>query len=108
MKLTKIETIQKLEKLTPIKNKEVDRNKYLDEMDIILYTTNLCLYASRVANDEIKVNNKYEVLNKLNIEINNLYNLLSKKDFIQASIYTQKSKKEFFKSVGLKTKHFEN
>lgn len=108
MKLTKIQTIQKLEKLIPLKNKEVDRNKYLDEMDIILYSTNLCLYASRISNDEIKVNNKYEVLNKLNIEINNLYNLLSKKDFIQASIYTQKSKKEFLKSVGLKTKHIEN
>lgn len=105
MKLTKIESIQKLERLTPIKNKEVDRNKYLNELDIILYSTNLCLYASRLANNEVNIKNRNEVSKKLNIEINSLYNLLSKKDFMNESNYTNKSKKEFFKSIGLKPKH---
>ncbi len=108
MKLTKIESIQKLERLTPINNKVVDRNKYLNKLELTLYSTKLCLFIARILRNEIEVKNRNEVLNIVIYEVIKLYNLLSKKDFLLHSNYTKKDTREFFKKVGLKPKHIRN
>lgn len=109
MKLNSLRAIKNfdtLQGLKPLQYTKVSINKsLLSEMELILYSTNLCLFSSRILRNEIKVKNRNEVLNIVTNEVGKLYNLLTKKDFLLHSNYTKKDTREFFKKVGLKPKH---
>lgn len=98
--------IKSLKSLSTINHtKKINRSNLLNEIDLILYSTNLCLFSTRVIRDEIKVKDYRTTLNMLNNEILKLHNILLKKDFIYHSSYTKKDTKEFFKKVGIKPRH---
>lgn len=106
MKLNKIKPLKQLAPLQGLKKEKKPRlENYLNEIEVILYSTNLCLYASRILNNEIKVNNRDYILCLLDREMIKLNRLLSKRNFLLESEYTKKNTKEFFKKVGLKQKH---
>jgi hypothetical protein len=103
---------QRLKSLKPLqgldKNKRGTKSKYLDELELLVYSTNLCFYSMRILRNEIKVNNRAETLSLVNNEVFKLNNLLSKRDYFSRSEYTKKNTKEFFKKVGLKPRHIKN
>lgn len=102
-------TLKQLANIKPLqglkKESRITKVNFLNEMDLILYSTNLCLFAARILRNEIKVNNSDIVLSMVNKEVYNLSNLMSKNDFILDSNYTKKETIAFFKKVGLKPKH---
>lgn len=112
MSLTNLQSLKSLDKLPRLKplqqNKISTNKKYLDELELILYSTNLCLFSTRILRNEIEVKNRNAVLNIVTNEVGKLYNLLSKKDFLLHSNYTKKDTREFFKKIGLKPKHIKN
>ena len=109
MKLNKLQPLKSLDTLQGIKPLIKTRvsinNKLLNEIEIILYSTNLCLFAARILREEIQIQNRNAVLSIIEAKINELYNLLSKKDFLLYSNYTKKDKEKFFNKIGLKPKH---
>lgn len=112
MNLTNLQSLKSLDnlpRLKPLQQNKISTNKkYLNEVELILYSTNLCLFGARILRNEIQVKNRNEVLNIVTDEVEKLYNLLSKRDFLLHSNYTKKDTREFFKKVGLKPKHIEN
>lgn len=115
MKLNSLQSLRPLAdvgavpRLGTLQNTRVSINKsLLSEIDIISYSTNLCLFSMRILRDEIQVPNRDEILKKVTNEVLELYKLLSKKDYMMESNYTKKDTKKFFKSVGLKPKHIQH
>lgn len=107
--LPSLKSLDNLQGLKPLQKSKISTNKkYLNELELILYSTNLCYYSTRILRNEIEVKNRNEVLNIVTDEVGKLYNLLSKKDFLLHSNYTQEDTKAFFKKVGLKPKHIRN
>ena len=111
MKLIEIQLLKDLNTLPSLKPLQsaritIDRS-HLNEIELILYSTNLCLFSMRILRNEIQVSNRTNVLNVVMNEAGKLYNLLSKQNILQHSNYTKKDTKTFFKSVGLKPKHLE-
>jgi len=105
MKFSKLKPLKKIQSLQNTnKSKRGRKSKFLDSLETISYSTNLCYYSIQIIRSEIKVSNKDEKLSLLSKEIYNLNNLLMKNDYILYSNYTNKDKKDFFKKVGLKTK----
>lgn len=86
------------------KRVKIDKSR-LSEIGLISYSSSLCLFASRILYNEIKIPNREGTLNAVIQEVSKLHSLLSKNDYIQNSDYTQKDTKKFFKEVGLKPKH---
>lgn len=112
MSLTNLQSLKSLDTLQsikPLQQNKISINKnLLNEIELILYSTNLCLFSMRILRNEIEVKNRNTVLNIVTDEVGKLYNLISKKDFLLHSNYTKKDTREFFKKVGLKPKHIRN
>lgn len=107
--LQSLKSLDSLQRLKPLQQNKISTNiKYLDELELILYSTNLCLFSARILRNEIEVKNRNEVLNIVTDEVGKLYNLLSQKDFLLHSNYTKKDTRGFFKKVGLRPKHIKN
>lgn len=106
MNITNLKPLKNLQELKPLQETKISISKnLLNELDIILYCTNLCYYSSQILRNEIQVKNRNEVLNMVTNEVIKLYNIISKKDTLDNCIYTKKDTKDFFKKVGLKPKH---
>jgi valyl-tRNA synthetase len=101
MKLTKLQSIQRLEKLSPKRPRKKSLT-FLNEIEVISYATSICLQLSRVLNNEIQVKDRNKTLKLLQDEVDNIYKLISKKDFLIHSNYTKQNTKQFFKDVGIK------
>lgn len=102
-----IKSLKQLKPLEKLKGLSIptNREKYLDEIEILTYSSNLCLYGARIIRNEIKINNRDKVLSLVTNEISKLYNLLSKDSFLLDSTYTKKNIKIFTKEIGMKPKH---
>lgn len=115
MKLNSLGTLRELESIGTIqsvkpmiyKRVTIDKSR-LSEIELILYSTNLCLFSARILRDEINVPNREGTLNAVSKEILKLYSILSTKDYYLHSDYTKQDTKKFFKSVGLKPKHIKH
>lgn len=104
MKLTKLESLKQLQRLSPLYVKE-KLIIPINEIELISYSTNLCLFSMRILRNEITVNNRSETLDNVMKEIVQLNGILTKGYSIEDSKYTKNNIKSFFKSVGLKPKH---
>lgn len=106
MNLTKLQSLKSLNNISKLnslqQNNVLINKRYLDKLELVLYSTNLCLFSTRILRKDIKVKNRSEVLNIVNDEVRKLYNLLSKKDFLLYSNYTKRDIREFSKKIGLK------
>jgi hypothetical protein len=108
MKLNSLKSLDSIKRLKPLDSitpKEKVNINPLNEIDIILYSTNLCYYATRILRNEIKVNNGEIKVNIISKELLKLNRLLSKRDFLLQSNYTKKDTREFYKKIGLKQKY---
>ena len=112
MKLNRLGTLRELESIGTVqsikpmiyKRVTIDKSR-LSEIELILYSTNLCLFSARILRDEIIVPNREGTLNAVSKEILKLYSILSKDDYYLHSTYTQKDTKKFFKDVGIRPEH---
>ncbi len=101
-----LEEIRSLPNIKPLTYKRVTIDKnFMSAIDLILYSTNLCLFSARILRDEIKVKNRRETLHRVNNELLQLNSLLNKDDYYLHNERTHKDAKRFFKNVGLKQKH---
>lgn len=106
MKLTNIKQLKSIAPLQKLqKEKRIRQSKPLNELELILYSTNICYFASKILRDEIKVSNREYKLSMLNSEMLKLNRLLSKRNFLLESEYTKKKTKDFFEIVGIKKKY---
>ena len=109
MKLNKLQAIKGLDSLVGITAiRDIQNKTLLNNIELIFYSTKLCLFSMRIIRGEIEVSNRNEVLVMLNSEIQKLTHLISTDNTLENSEYTHKDTKAFFKKVGLKPKHIEN
>lgn len=104
MKLTSLKSLSKTKPLKPlIKQKKTNRSKYLSELEMIMYSTNLCYYSTKIIYDEIKISNRDEVLHSITKELLRINKILSnKKDWYNLeNALTKKEHKENFKRFGI-------
>ncbi|MFY4785749.1 hypothetical protein ACOTVT_10120 [Aliarcobacter butzleri] len=104
MKLTSLKSLHTLNNLKPLtKRNKPNRNKYLSELEMIMYSSNLCYFAHRLFYDEVTVKNKSVVMNNLNNELYRLNKILSLKDnwYSLDTALTKKEQKENFKRFGI-------
>ena len=82
--------------------KQPNRSKYLCELEMIMYSTNLCYYSTKIIYDEIRVKNKDEVLNHITKEMYRIHKILCDKDWYNLeNALTKKEHKENFKKFGI-------
>ena len=105
MKLTNLKSLPIKSNLKPLtkQNKPNRSNKYLTEIEMILYSSNLCYFAHKLYYDEIKVKNKSVVMNNLHSELYKLNKILSLKEdwYSLDTALTKKEQKENFKRFGI-------
>jgi len=77
---------------------------------MILYSTNLCYFTTKIIYNQIKVKNKEEVLTHLKKEIARVRKIISDDEFfINSDNYlTKKQHKENFKKLGITPKKIEH
>lgn len=115
MKLNSLQTLRELKSVGSVstikpmiyKRLTIDKSR-LSEIDLILYSTNLCLFSARILRDEIQVKNREGTLNAVSKEILKLNSILSKKDYYLHSDFTKQETKKIYKEIGLKPKHIEH
>lgn len=101
-----LEDIKSVPSLRPLTYKRVTIDKsFMNDIDLILYSSNLCLFSARILRNEIQVPNRDATLHRVTNEIMKLSNIISKDNSYLHNERTHKDTKEFFKSVGLKPKH---
>lgn len=112
MKLNSLQTLRELKSvgslpsIKPMMYKRVTIDKsFMSEIDLLSYSSSLCLFSMRILRDEIKVRNRDATLYAVGNEILKLSSILSKDDYYLHNERTHKDTKEFFKRVGLKPKH---
>ena len=99
----------RIKALKPLTKERFKRGKYLNEIEMILYSTNLCYYASRILHNEIKVNNREIILNSLMMEIYRIYKILCSDNWYNFdTALTQKEVNENFKIFGITKKSLEH
>ena len=99
----------RIKALKPLTKEKFKRGKYLNEIEMILYSTNLCYYASRILHNEILVNNREKILNSLMIEIYRIYKILCNENWYNLdTALTQKEVNENFKLFGITKKSLEH
>ncbi len=102
MKLNNLKSIKQLQEIQSITKTKVSKGKYLSELEMILYCTNITYYSMRILRNEIKVNNRDKILSDVTKEINRIYSILLKDDFYSIeNAMTQKQHKENFKRFGI-------
>lgn len=112
MKLNSLQSLRELKELKSVpslkpvsKTRVTLRKNTLSETEFILHSANLCLFAMRILQDEIFVNNREEVLNMAMQEVKKINTLLSKDNYYEETTITHKEVKKTFKRLGLKPRH---
>ncbi|WP_320035463.1 hypothetical protein [Halarcobacter sp.] len=104
--------IQQLKRLKPLNRLETNprgrKSEYINQVELLNYSSSLCLFCARLLRNEISIPNKEFNLSLVGNEIIKLNKLFSEDDYYSYSEYTKKNTKEFFKKVGLKPKHIKN
>ena len=99
----------RIKALKPLTKEKSKRGKYLNEIEMICYSTNLCYYASRILHNEITSTHREHLLNILFAEVYRMNAILSKKDwYCLEDTLTQKEVNENFKLFGITKKSLEH
>ena len=99
MKFKPLKQLHRLKGL--VKKEAVD--KELSQIELILHSTNVNLFAMRLIHDEIIVPNKAEILAMTMGEIKRMHTMLHVWD--EEDSITCKDAKQTFKRLGIKPKH---
>lgn len=110
MKLINIKPLPtRIKALKPLTKEKVKRGNYLSNMEMILYSTNLCYYSMRILRNEIIVDNREMILNSIMKETIRMSKILNTKDWYNIdTVLTQKEVKENFKRFGITKKSLEH
>ena len=109
MKLISLKPLSTTATLTQLTKERFKRGKYLNEIEMILYSTNLCYYASRILHNEIIIDNREMILNSLMKETYRIYKILSCNNWYNLdTVLTQKEVNENFKIFGITKKSLEH
>ena len=109
MKLNNLKAIKQLQQLKPLHKEKISRGKYLNEIEMISYGSNLAYYSMRILRNEIQVNNRDKILNDVTKEIIRVTAILSNDDFyILENGMTKKQHKENFKRFGITAKKIQH
>ncbi|MFA7500822.1 MAG: hypothetical protein WCY85_07410 [Sulfurimonas sp.] len=104
--LQELNSLKPIQRLRPLKQTPTSENiKHIRLSELLLYSSNLCLFSMRILRDEIQVPERAVTLNVVASEISKIRKLLSSNDMMIENYYTKKDTKNFFKKVGLKPKH---
>ena len=101
MKFKPLKQLLRLKQL--IKKEAVD--KELSQIELILHSTNINLFAMRLLHDEIIVPNKAEIMAMTLAEIKRMHTMLHVWD--EEDSITCKDARQTFKRLGFKPKHLE-
>lgn len=101
MKFKPLKQLHRLRGL--IKKEAVD--KELSQIELLLHSTNVNLFAMRLLHDEIIVPNKAEILAMTMAEIRRMHTMLHVWD--EEESITCKDAKQTFKRLGIKSNHLE-
>lgn len=106
MTIEPLKELQSLQCIKPLSKEPPERRETpLNEIELISYSTKICLYSMRILRNEITVRNREAKLQALMREVTKMHSLLSQRDFYLHSTYTKSSTKKFFKQVGLRPPH---
>ena len=110
MKLINIKPLPtRIKALKPLTKEKVKRGNYLSNMEMILYSTNLCYYSMRILRNEIIVNDREMILNSIMKETIRMSKILNTKDWYNIdTVLTQKEVNENFKRFGITKKSLEH
>ena len=109
MKCNSIKPIGNIKPLTALTKEKIKRSNYLSKMEMILYSTNLCYYSTRIIRNEIEVNNRNFILDELSKEVYRMHKLLNKQEFDNLeNVMTKKEYKDNFKRFGITEKRLEH
>ncbi len=100
----KFKPLKQLLRLKPLIKKEAV-DKELSQIELLLHSTNINLFAMRLIHDEIIVPNKAEILAMTMAEIRRMHTMLHVWD--EEDSITCKDAKQTFKRLGIKPKHLE-
>lgn len=104
--LSELKRLQPLPSITPLHFERSERKAQpISEIELISYSSNLCLYSMRILRGEISVRNREAKLSALMREVSKIDSLLSKDDYYLHGTYTKNDTKKFFKQVGLRPEH---
>lgn len=112
MKLNKLQSprtllsLESLPSINPIiyKPTKADKSR-LSEIELILYSTNLCLFSMRILRGEISVKNRDAKLQRAMNEVKKISTVIHDDAAFYNQSYTHQERREFFKSVGLRAEH---
>lgn len=99
MKFKPLKQLHRLKGL--VKKEAVD--KELSQIELLLHSTNVNLFAMRLIHDEIIVPNKAEIMAMTLAEIRRMHTMLHVWD--EEDSITCKDAKQTFKRLGIKSKH---
>ena len=106
--LSQLEQLRRLQSIRPLSKERPEPLKMpLNEIELISYSSDLCLFGIRLLHDEIKVKNREGTLNAVMLELSKLNSLLSMDDYYLYATHTKNDTKKFFKDVGLKPRHID-
>lgn len=107
--LAELEQLKPLQSIKALQKEPPERLKVpLSEIELISYSTNLCLHSARILRGETIVTNREAKLNALNREISKMYSLLSIDDYYLHSTYTKQDTRKFFKELGIRSSHLKH
>ncbi len=98
----KFKPLKQLHRLRGLVKKEAV-DKELSQIELILHSTNVNLFAMRLIHDEIIVPNKAEIMAMTLAEIRRMHTMLHVWD--EEDSITCKDAKQTFKRLGIKPKH---
>lgn len=104
MKLISLKSLSQTKPLKPlIKQKKPNRSRYLSELEMIMYSTNLCYFSTKLYYDEIKISNRDEALHSITRELLRINKIFSNKNdwYNLENALTKKEHKENFKRFGI-------
>ncbi len=109
MNCNSLKPLATIKPLTPQNKPKLSRSKYLSSMEMLLYSSNLCYYSTRIIRNEVIVNNRDLILNQIEKEVYRMYKLLSNDDFYNLqNVMTKKEHRENFKKFGITKKSLEH
>lgn len=104
--LQALKQLKPLQCIRPLKKEPLKRLETpLSEIELILYSTNLCYHSMNILRGETIVKNREAKLQALNRETLKICSLLQMDNYYFHSTYTKENTKKFFKDVGIRAEH---
>jgi hypothetical protein len=104
-----LKQIKSLQSIKPLSKQPPERLETpLSEIELILYSTNICYHSMNILRGDTVVKNREAKLKALMQEVTKVGTLLQMDNFYLHSTYTKENTKKFFKQVGIRPEHLQH